>query len=213
MAIYPGGLIEDPSKAQPPAGGVWVADVFERSGGAGWIWYVVCTLRPGTTQGRFPIPVFRSLLAQGLASRGDVPGGFSDAVLDRMESERLTPEEKAAKDAQRAANARAARRANCTAGEDCRTARRVAEDMIENAPEVANELGHSVGSFFGAAASVVGRTAGAIASLAGSAAGNAAAGFFGGLSPVVAVSLGVAALGAVLYGVGKIAGGVKALKP
>jgi len=145
-AQFPGSLTTDTQRAAPPAGAVWVPQVFERSGGAAWIWYVVADLRPGRTQGRFPIPVFRELLAAGLATRGDVPGGFSDAVLDRMEAERLTPEERAEKDRQRAANAAAVRRANCTAGEDCRTAGRVVEDMATAAPEVASELGHNVGT-------------------------------------------------------------------
>lgn len=212
MAIYPGSLKTE-RNAAPPEGAVWVPDIFERSGGAGWIWYVVATLRPGSSQGRFPIPVFRSLLAQGLATRGDVPGGFSDAILDRMENERLTPEELAAKNRQREQNAAAVRAANCKAGEDCRTASQIAGDMIEAAPEVANELGHKAGTFLGQAATVVGRVAGTVAGVAGQAAAGAAAGFFGGLPPAVAVALGVAALGAAVYGVSQLARVARVIKP
>jgi hypothetical protein len=199
MSQFVGALVFDPSRAAPPAGAVWVPEVFERSGGAGWIWYVVATLRPGRTQGRFPIPVFRELLAQGLATRGDVPGGFSDAVLDKMEAERLTPEERAAKDAQRARNAAAVRRANCQAGEDCRTIGRTLEDMAENAPETASELGHNVKTVFGYAANVVGRVAGTVAGVAGETAGAAAAGVFGGLSTAGALVLGAAVVAVAVY--------------
>lgn len=212
MAIYPGSLKTE-RNAAPPDGAVWVPEIFERSGGAGWIWYVVATLRPGTSQGRFPIPVFRSLLAQGLATRGDVPGGFSDAILDRMENERLTPEELAAKNRQREQNAAAVRAANCKAGEDCRTASQIVSDMVEAAPEVANELGHKAGTFLGQAATVVGRVAGTVAGVAGQAAAGAAAGFFGGLPPAVAVALGVAALGAAVYGVSQLARVARVIKP
>jgi len=190
--MAPGAITFDPQA--PPAGAVWVPEVFERSGGAGWIWYIVATLRPGSTQGRFPIPVFRALLAQGL-----VPGGFSDAVLDKMEAERLTPEERAAKDAQRARNADAARRANCSAGEDCRTKGRILEDMVTNAPEVASELGHNVGTLAGKAANAVGRVAAAVASVAGETAGAAAAGVFGGLSTGGAIVLGVFVVAGLVY--------------
>jgi hypothetical protein len=192
-----GAIIFDPQA--PPAGAVWVPEVFERSGGANWIWYIVATLRPGSTQGRFPIAVFRALLAQGLATRGDVPGGFSDAVLDKMEAERLTPEERAAKEAQRAQNAAAVRRANCSAGEDCRTKGRILEDMVTNAPEVASELGHNVGTLAGKAANVVGRVAGAVAGIAGETAGAAAAGVFGGLSTGGAIVLGVVVVAGLVY--------------
>lgn len=212
MAIYPGS-IKTHRNADPPEGAVWVPEIFERSGGAGWIWYVVATLRPGTSQGRFPIPVFRSLLAQGLATRGDVPGGFTDAILDRMENERLTPEELAAKNRQREQNAAAVRAANCKAGEDCRTASQIVGDMIEAAPEVANELGHKTGTLLGQAATVVGRAAATVAGVAGQAAAGAAAGFFGGLPPAVAVALGVAALGAAVYGVAQLARVARVLKP
>jgi len=198
-AQFPGSLTTDTQRAAPPAGAVWVPEVFERSGGAGWIWYVVADLRPGRTQGRFPIPVFRDLLAAGLATRGDVPGGFSDAVLDKMEAERLTPEERAAKDAQRARNAAAVRRANCQAGEDCRTIGRTIEDMATNAPETASELGHRVGTVFGYAANVVGRVAGTVAGVAGETAGAAAAGVFGGLSTAGALVLGAAVVAVAVY--------------
>jgi hypothetical protein len=187
--MTPGAIIFDPQA--PPAGAVWVPEVFERSGGANWIWYIVATLRPGSTQGRFPIPVFRALLAQGLATRGDVPGGFSDPVLDKMEAERLTPEERAQKDAQRARNADAARRSNCTAGEDCRSAGELAAAMVQRAPETANELGFFVGDFFGKTAGAVGRVAGQIG-------GGAAAGIVGGLPAPAAVALAVLAVGAVV---------------
>jgi hypothetical protein len=195
--MTPGAIIFDPQK--PPAGAVWVPEVFERSGGANWIWYIVATLRPGSTQGRFPIEVFRALLAQGLATRGDVPGGFSDAVLDKMEAERLTPEERAAKDAQRARNAAAVRRANCQAGEDCRTIGRTLEDMATNAPEVASELGHNVGTLAGWTANAIGRVAGTVASVAGETAGAAAAGVFGGLSTGGAIVLGVIVVAGLVY--------------
>jgi hypothetical protein len=195
--MTPGAIIFDPQA--PPAGAVWVPEVFERSGGANWIWYIVATLRPGSTQGRFPIPVFRALLAQGLATRGDVPGGFSDPVLDKMEAERLTPEERAQKDAQRARNAAAVRRANCKAGEDCRTIGRTLEDMATNAPETASELGHNVGTVFGWAANAVGRVAGTVAGVAGETAGAAAAGVFGGLSTGGAIVLGVVVVAGLVY--------------
>jgi hypothetical protein len=197
MSQFVGALVFDPQA--PPAGAVWVPEVFERSGGAMWIWYVVATLRPGRTQGRFPIPVFRELLAQGLATRGDVPGGFSDAVLDKMEAERLTPEERAQKDAQRAKNAAAVRRANCSAGEDCRTIGRTLEDMATNAPETASELGHRIGTLAGWTANAVGRVAGTVAGVAGETAGAAAAGVFGGLSTGGAIVLGVFVVAGLVY--------------
>lgn len=203
-AQFPGSLTTDTERATPPTGAVWVPQTFERSGGAAWIWYVVADLRPGRTQGRFPIPVFRELLAAGLATRGDVPGGFSDAVLDKMEAERLTPEEKAAKDRQRAQNAAAVRRANCTAGEDCRTVERVVEDMVEGLPEVASELGHSIGTVAGKAANVVGRVAGTVAGIAGETAGAAAAGLFGGLSTAGALVLAAAVIGLAVYAVRRV---------
>lgn len=193
--------------AIPPAGAVWIPERFERSGGFGdasWIWYIVANLRPGNVQGRFPIPAFRELLAAGLATRGDVPGGFSDAVLDRMEAERLTPEERAEKERLRAANAAAARRSNCTAGEDCRTVERVVEDMATAAPEVASELGHNVGTVAGKAANVVGRIAGTVAGVAGETAGAAAAGLFGGLSTAGALVLAAAVVGLAVYAVRRV---------
>ena len=203
-AQFPGSLTTDTQRAAPPAGAVWVPQVFERSGGALWIWYVVADLRPGRTQGRFPIPVFRELLAQGLATRGDVPGGFSDAVLDKMEAERLTPEERAEKDRRRAENAAAVRRANCTAGEDCRTPGRIVEDMVAAAPEVASELGHNVGTVAGKAANVAGRIAGTVAGVAGETAGAAAAGLFGGVSTAGALVLAAAVVGLAVYAVRRV---------
>lgn len=203
-AQFPGALVTDTDRAAPPAGAVWVPLTFERSGGAGWIWYVVAELRPGRMQGRFPIPVFRALLASGQATRGDVPGGFSDAVLDRMERERLTPAELAAKDAARARNAAAVRAANCRAGEDCRTTERVVEDMATASPEVASELGHSVGTVAGKVATGIGRAAGAVAGIAGETAGAAAAGLFGGLSTAGAIVLGAAVVGLAVYAVRRL---------
>ena len=198
MAIYPGSLKTE-RNAAPPDGAVWVPDIFERSGGAGWIWYVVATLRPGTSQGRFPIPVFRSMLAQGLATRGDVAGGFTDEILDRMENERLTPEELAAKNRQREQNAAAVRKANCTAGEDCRTASQIVGDMVDLAPEVANELGHKAGTFLGQYATVVTRAAGEIIGFTGRLAGTGAAAFVGALPPAVIVVGAVAVVGVSVY--------------
>ena len=198
MAIYPGSLKTE-RNAAPPDGAVWVPDIFERSGGAGWIWYVVATLRPGTSQGRFPIPVFRSMLAQGLATRGDVAGGFTDEILDRMENERLTPEELAAKNRQREQNAAAVRKANCTAGEDCRTASQIVGDMVDLAPEVANELGHKAGTFLGQYATVVTRAAGEIIGFTGRLAGTGAAAVVGALPPAVIVVGAVAVVGVSVY--------------
>ena len=201
--------------AIPPAGAVWVPERFERSGGFGdasWIWYIVATLRPGNVQGRFPIPAFRELLAAGLATRGDVAGGFSDATLDKMEAERLTPEERAEKERLRAANAAAARRANCSAGEDCRTVEQIAEDMVASAPEVASELGHNVGTVAGKAANVVGRVAGTVAGVAGETAGAAAAGLFGSLSTAGALLLAAAVVGLVVYTVAQADSIKKALE-
>lgn len=204
MSQFPGSLVTDAGRAAPPSGAVWVPQVFERSGGASWIWYVVADLRPGRTQGRFPIPVFRELLRQGLATRGDVPGGFSDAVLDKLEAERLTPEELAEKERRRAANAAAARRANCQAGEDCRTVERMIEDAATVSPEVASELGHNIGTAAGKAANVVGRIAGTVAGVAGETAGAAAAGLFGSLSTAGALFLAAAIVGVAVYAVRRV---------
>jgi hypothetical protein len=70
---------------------MWTPLRFTRSTGSGWIWYVTAT--DGRQEALWPIPAFRSLLAQNLANRGPAPPYITDDVLARKEAERLTPAE------------------------------------------------------------------------------------------------------------------------
>lgn len=75
---------------------MWTPLRFSRSPGTGWIWYVTAT--DGTQEALFPIATLRSLIAAGLANRGPSEPYITDATLARMELERLTPAEIAARD-------------------------------------------------------------------------------------------------------------------
>lgn len=68
---------------------MWTPLRFTRSAGSGWIWYVTAT--DGTQEALFPIATLRSLIAAGLANRGPSEPYITDATLERMELERLTP--------------------------------------------------------------------------------------------------------------------------
>ena len=75
---------------------MWTPLRFSRSPGTGWIWYVTAT--DGTQEALFPIATLRELIARGLANRGPEAPYVTDATLDRMELERLTPAEIAARE-------------------------------------------------------------------------------------------------------------------
>ena len=68
---------------------MWTPLRFTRSQNSKWIWYVTAT--DGTQEALFPIPTLRSLIAAGLANRGPSEPYITDATLERMELERLTP--------------------------------------------------------------------------------------------------------------------------
>jgi hypothetical protein len=70
---------------------MWTPLRFTRSSGSDWIWYVTAT--DGRQEALFPVPAFRSLLAQGLANRGASPPYVTDEALEAKEVERLTPAE------------------------------------------------------------------------------------------------------------------------
>lgn len=70
---------------------MWTPLRFTRSSGSNWIWYVTAT--DGRQEGLFPVPAFRALLAQGLATRGASPPYVTDEALEAKEAERLTPAE------------------------------------------------------------------------------------------------------------------------
>lgn len=74
---------------------MWTPLRFSRSPGTGWVWYVTAT--DGTQEALFPIATLRSLIAAGLANRGPSEPYITDATLARMELERLSPAEIAAR--------------------------------------------------------------------------------------------------------------------
>jgi hypothetical protein len=75
---------------------MWTPLRFTRSPGTGWIWYAAAT--DGTQEALFPIATLRELIARGLANRGPEAPYVTDATLDRMELQRLTPAEIAARE-------------------------------------------------------------------------------------------------------------------
>jgi hypothetical protein len=70
---------------------MWTPLRFTRSGNTDWIWYV--TVTDGTQEALFPIATVRELIARGLANRGPEAPYITDATLQRMEAERLTPDQ------------------------------------------------------------------------------------------------------------------------
>jgi hypothetical protein len=70
---------------------MWTPLRFTRSNNTDWIWYV--TVTDGTQEALFPIATLRELIARGLANRGPEAPYITNATLQRMEAERLTPDQ------------------------------------------------------------------------------------------------------------------------
>jgi hypothetical protein len=77
----------------------WTPLRFARSPGTNWTWFVAAT--DGFQERQFSISEFRLLLADGRANRGPEPPYITDETLDRLERERLTPEELAQRESAR----------------------------------------------------------------------------------------------------------------